>query len=117
MKDKDGIDLRELTPNTFKKVLDWGRDKGIVDGPGSDPTKQLAKTVEELGEVASALLKNDTEAFHDGIGDVMVCLTILAGQRGADAFQCFQDAYNVIKDRTGVTKDGVFIKSEDLPGS
>lgn len=114
MVDNNGIDLTEPTPVLFKKVVDWGKDKGIVGGPGADPTKQLAKTLEELGEVASALLRNNREGFEDGIGDVMVCLIILAAQQGSDAFKCLQGAYDEIKGRKGKTVDGVFVKEQDL---
>lgn len=114
MIDENGIDLSEPTPNLFKKVVDWGEDKGIVTGPGAFPAKQFIKTTEELGELGGALLQGDPEAFQDELGDVMVCLIILAAQNGSDAFKCLQGAYDKIKGRKGKTINGTFVKEEDL---
>jgi NTP pyrophosphatase (non-canonical NTP hydrolase) len=70
------------------------------------------KTVEELGELASALLKRDEKKIIDGIGDATVCLIILAKQLDFSFAYCLQEAYTEIKDRKGETKDGTFIKEQ-----
>ena len=94
--------------NLEQKVIKWASDRNILMPDNAD--KQLIKTFEELGEVARAILKDDKEGLIDGIGDVLVTLTILANQKGLDLEQCFKHAWNEIKDRKGKTVKGTFIK-------
>ncbi|WP_432215599.1 MazG-like family protein [Staphylococcus warneri] len=76
---------------------------------------QFAKQVEEMGEIAAALCRDNTDALRDGIGDVVVTLVILAQQNNMTLQECLEQAYGEIKNRTGVmSKDGSFIKSEDI---
>ncbi len=89
-------------------VEQWAADKGI-DKPENAP-KQMLKVMEEVGETAGALAKNNTAELKDGIGDSFVTLIILAKQCGFSAEECLQAAYDVIKNRTGETVNGVFIK-------
>lgn len=91
----------------------WSIDKGLDE---ADSFKQLAKFLEEAGEIASALVRQDESEFKDAIGDTIVTLIILAQQQGMDIQDCLQEAYDVISKRTGKTVGGVFIKSEDLQG-
>ena len=46
----------------------------------------------------------------DGLGDTLVTLIILAAQYGLELEDCLEYAYNEIKDRTGKTVGGTFIK-------
>lgn len=78
----------------------------------SDPFTQLAKITEELGELARALLKNDTPNIIDALGDTVVVLTILSQQLGLELKDCVKVAYGEIKGRKGNTKNGIFIKEE-----
>ena len=80
----------------------------------ADSSKQFLKVVEEVGEVAAALARNDKEMLTDGIGDVVVTLIILASQNGLSLEECLQTAYNEIKGRKGKTINGVFVKESDL---
>ena len=50
----------------------------------------------------------------DSIGDCVVVLTILAAQNGLQIEDCIAQAYDEIKERKGVMKDGVFVKEEDV---
>lgn len=93
------------------KVEQWAKDKGLDK---ADSSKQMLKTVEEVGEVASALARKDEHGLRDGIGDVVVTLIILAMQNDMDLYECLNQAYNEIKGRKGVMVDGVFVKLEDL---
>lgn len=87
----------------------WALDKGLIT---EDNTKQQAlKTVEEVGELCKAILKNDKAEFIDAVGDVMVTLIILARQNNLSALECLQAAWDEIKDRTGKTVNGTFIKN------
>lgn len=95
----------------IKQVEQWSKDKGLDQ---SDPTKQFLKVSEEFGEIAAALARNDMEEFKDAIGDTIVTLIILAQQQGTNVEECLELAYNVIKGRTGMMIDGVFVKTSDL---
>lgn len=92
-----------------ESVIEWAEDKGILSVENSKT--QMLKVVEEIGELSSALLKNNKEETIDSIGDVFVTLIILSEQIGLDPTECLESAYNVIKDRKGKTVNGTFIKS------
>ena len=64
--------MNELQQNIIK----WAEDKGIFEK--SDPTSQFLKTIEELGELASAVNKNDLPEIKDAIGDITVTLILHA---------------------------------------
>lgn len=98
--------------NLIKQVEQWSIDKGLDKG---NSYTQYAKSSEEMGEVAAALCRNDVDELKDGIGDVVITLIILAQQNDMTLYECLEQAYEEIKNRTGVmSKDGLFIKSEDL---
>lgn len=80
----------------------------------AEPEKQMLKVVEEVGEVAAALARNNKNDLRDGIGDVVVTLVILAIQNDMDLYECLNQAYNEIKDRKGKNVNGVFVKESDL---
>lgn len=92
-------------------VEQWAKNKRLDK---ADPSKQMLKVVEETGEVAAALARNDQDDLRDGIGDVVVTLIILALQSDMDIYECLNVAYDEIKDRTGKMVNGVFVKSSDL---
>ncbi|MFB5432298.1 MazG-like family protein [Enterococcus casseliflavus] len=92
-------------------VEQWAKNKGLDK---AEPSKQMLKVVEETGEVAAALARNDQDALRDGIGDVAVTIIILALQNDMDLYECLNCAYDEIKGRTGKMVNGVFVKSSDL---
>ena len=92
----------------IKKIQEWGRAKGI-----NDPYKQALKTMEELGELSSSLLKGRRDEEIDSIGDIVVCLAIYCDIQGIDIEEATQLAYDTIKGRTGKNVDGVFVKDEN----
>ena len=96
------------------KVEQWAKDKGLDQ---ADSSKQMLKTIEEIGEVAASLARKDEHGLRDGIGDVVVTLIILAMQNDMDLYECLNQAYDEIKGRTGKMVDGVFVKSSDLDES
>jgi NTP pyrophosphatase (non-canonical NTP hydrolase) len=66
-----------------------------------------------MGELADAITKRDRDAIIDGLGDVLVCLTMVAAIEDVDLKHCFQSAYEQIKDRKGfLNKEGVFVKDD-----
>lgn len=113
---RESIKIKRLRENSMnnliKQVEQWSIDKGLDKG---NSFTQYAKSSEEMGEVAAALCRNDVDELKDGIGDVVVTLIILAQQNNMTLYECLEQAYGEIKNRTGVmSKDGSFIKSEDL---
>lgn len=99
--------MREL----IIKVQMWFRDRNLEN---AEPSKQMLKLTEELGELASGIARNDVEEQKDAIGDVLVVLIGLGMQLDLDLEECLEFAYNEIKDRTGKVVNGVYIKSEDF---
>ena len=93
-----------------QKVLEWAEPKGLLKS--ENVSKQLLKLVEETGELSGAYLKNKPEEIKDAIGDIQVVLIILSAQLGLNYEECLESAYNVIKNRTGKTVNGTFIKNE-----
>lgn len=89
-------------------ITKWADDKNLLSN--SNHPKQFMKVVEELGETASAVLKNNTLKTIDGLGDTFVTLIILSRQLGLDPVACLEVAWEEIKYRTGQTVDGTFIK-------
>ena len=75
-------------------IIGWAKDKNITREE-CIPMQKL-KLIEEVGEIANAIVKNKKEEQLDGIGDAFVVLTILAKQNGeefevVDVFSNFQD--------------------------
>ena len=106
--------------NIYDLIRDWAEDKGIY--AEGDSKTQYLKLMEETGELAEALLKNDEPEVIDAIGDMVVVLTNLAKLRGHDIEACVASAYNVIKSRQGSMINGTFVKDEnstttDITGS
>ena len=136
-------------------ILQWAKDKDLLKSENAP--KQRLKLLEEVGETAGAILKNETDEIKDGIGDIFIVLVILAEQLSEeilfdmtraskddhqdfvflfdniinhkrlyfslaylndictkldlDLTECANLAWNEIKDRTGQTIDGTFIKN------
>lgn len=99
-------------PNRFDLIRSWAAERGIYD-KGNSHT-QYVKLIEEAGELAQALLKDDKPEIQDAIGDMVVVLTNLAWQRGFDIEDCIDSAYAEIATRTGKMVNGTFVKTESL---
>jgi NTP pyrophosphatase (non-canonical NTP hydrolase) len=98
-----------MEANTTDLIRQWAKDRGLDKG---DPSKQLVKLMEEVGELASGIAKNKREVIIDSVGDIYVVLTILSQQLGLDIETCIAYAYHQIKDRKGKKVNGIFIKEE-----
>ena len=92
----------------FDKIRQWAKDKGIFESGTAQV--QTIKLLEEGGELAQAILKNNTPEIKDAIGDIVVVLTSLAHLSGFSIEECIEEAYNVISKRTGKMINGDFIK-------
>ena len=99
----------EAPSNTvYDDIRAWAKAKGIYKS--GDSRTQYIKLMEEAGELAQALLKNDETEVIDAIGDMVVVLTNLAKLRGHNIEDCITSAYGVIKDRQGKMINGTFVK-------
>jgi NTP pyrophosphatase (non-canonical NTP hydrolase) len=68
--------------------------------------------MEEAGELAQALLKQDAEETRDAIGDMVVVLTNLAHLCGMSIENCVATAYAEIAERRGQMVNGTFVKEQ-----
>ena len=99
----------EAPSNTvYDDIRAWAKAKGIYKS--GDARTQYLKLMEEAGELAEAILKNDEPEVIDAIGDMVVVLTNLAKLRGHNIEDCVTSAYNVIKSRQGSMINGTFVK-------
>ena len=104
------IENKELENlNIFDLIRQWAEDKGIYKS--GDARTQYVKLMEEAGELAQAILKNDEPEVIDAIGDMVVVLTNLAKLRGHNIEDCIKSAYDVIKSRQGKMINGTFVKN------
>jgi len=91
-----------------RKVIEWANERDLIKEENAP--KQFIKLTEEVGELASALLKKDPYETIDAIGDIQVVLIILCEQLNINYTQALESAYNEIKERKGKTVNGTFIK-------
>jgi NTP pyrophosphatase (non-canonical NTP hydrolase) len=71
------------------------------------------KIVEELGELSSAIIKEDVDKEIDGFADVLITIIVLAWQRNINLKHALNMGWNEIKDRKGQMFGGSFIKDTD----
>lgn len=99
---------QEEEKNIYALIRNWAREKGIYTS-GNSKT-QYIKLMEETGELAQAILKQDKAEIKDAIGDIIVVLTNLAYLENMKVEDCVESAYNVIKNRSGQMVNGTFVK-------
>lgn len=117
-----------------QKVLEWADSHELLKPENAD--KQFGKFIEEVFEFKTEFdiwnlyrkFKHDTNVWQDfsieeserwknlklEMGDIIVTLVVLCEDLGINPTKCLEMAYDKIKDRKGVTRNGVFIKAEDL---
>jgi len=93
-------------------ILEWANNRGILQN--ATPKDQMMKLVEEVGELSTAIQKDNQEDIVDAIGDCVVVLTILSEMHKMDLDFCVKMAYNQISERTGKMVDGVFVKDTKI---
>ena len=101
-----------INPSVYDLIREWASDKGIYEK--GDSKTQYLKLMEESGELARAILKEDKPEVIDAIGDMVVVLTNLAHLEGLRIEDCVTSAYDVIKNRKGKMQNGTFVKEENL---
>jgi NTP pyrophosphatase (non-canonical NTP hydrolase) len=91
-----------------REIINWAKARNL-DNP-DNKFQQLAKVMEEVGELSSAILKRDISETSDALGDSYITLVILANQMGYSLEACAKRAFKVIEYRKGKTLNGTFIK-------
>jgi NTP pyrophosphatase (non-canonical NTP hydrolase) len=100
----------KLNLEIFDNIRSWANERGLYDK--GNPQTQYVKLMEEAGELAKALLEQDTNEIEDAIGDMVVVLTNLAHLQAMSIEECIHSAYNVIAKRTGKMINGTFVKDD-----
>ncbi|CAB5216868.1 NTP-PPase_u3 domain containing protein [uncultured Caudovirales phage] len=90
------------------KILNWAEARHLLHPENA--LKQYSKLQEESNELLIGILNKDPYEIIDALGDIQVVLIILANQLGFDIDECLKSAYDEIKNRTGQTINGNFIK-------
>lgn len=91
-----------------QKILQWAEQRKLTEI--TNVKSQMIKLMEEVGELSGAVARNQKSEQIDAIGDIQVVLIILCKQLGIDYKKSLESAYAVIKDRTGKTVNGIFVK-------
>ena len=104
---------KELVTLTKK----WFVDRDLEHGGRLD--KQALKLSEEFGELCAGYLKQNEnlaskEMCRHNLVRAVAYLKSISKVLGYDFADCFEVAYNEIKDRKGKWIDGTFVKEEDL---
>ena len=96
--------------SAFNKIRDWAKDRNLYQK--GDSKTQYVKLMEEAGELAQALLKQDKVEIKDAIGDMVIVLANLSELEGFKIEDCIDESFNVISKRTGKMVNGTFVKDE-----
>ncbi len=95
------------TIKEFEDVRQWGKIRGIN---GADFQKQYQRCLQEVVEIHEAYIEDDMDEVQDAIGDSIVTLINLAVTLNYNAEDCLDKAFNVIKLRKGLNKNGSFVR-------
>ena len=92
-----------------KLIIEWAKARDII--PNSNIMTQGIKTLEEVQELLRAIDRKDKAEIQDAYGDIFVTIVIGAYLNGGSLAIYAEQAYNVIKDRTGtLLPNGDFVK-------
>ena len=94
----------------ISKITQWHHDRNLIDG--ATDKDQLAKLIQEMGELSDNICKGKNVA--DDIGDMIVVLINIAERNSLTIEDCLEQAWNDIKDRKGKMIDGIFVKENDF---
>ena len=102
--------IYETGTSAFNKIRDWAKDRNLYQK--GDSKTQYVKLMEEAGELAQALLKQNKSEIKDAIGDMVIVLANLSELEGFKIEDCIDESFNVISKRTGKMVNGTFVKDE-----
>lgn len=92
----------------IENIKGWHRDRNLIDG--STDKDQALKLLQELGELSDSVCKG--KDIRDDIGDMLVVMINICERNHVSLEDCLSCAWDDIKDRKGIMRDGVFIKDE-----
>jgi len=87
-------------------VSAWGARTGVLRE--STSKDMVLKAMSEFGELSDNVLEG--KDCKDDVGDVAICLMLLAEKEGTTLLECLKVAYDQIKDRQGKMVNGKFVK-------
>lgn len=105
--------MMSMTQHYENLILDWADKREILKS--STAKHQLAKLLEEYGELVSGYLKGDVAKVKDSIGDCVVVAVIMQGltDRNAKLFDNFINPANCEKSKMRL-EDAVIAPAEHL---
>lgn len=106
---KENLPQPYVVAQLVKNIIQWHHDRNLIEG--STDKDQLAKLVQEMGELSDSICKE--KDVRDDIGDMIVVLLNIAERNNVTLEECLEQAWNDIKDRKGRMVDGIFIKEGD----
>lgn len=77
-------------------IINWAKERELIKKENAE--KQYLKFLEEVGETAKAILKDDSAGVIDGFGDIAVTMIILGEQIGNS-----QELSDIEKPLNGIT--------------
>ena len=92
----------------IQKITQWHHDRNLIEG--ATDKDQLAKLIQEMGELSDNICKGND--IRDDIGDMLVVLINIMERNNITMEECLAVAYMDIKDRKGKMVDGIFVKEE-----
>jgi uncharacterized protein YabN with tetrapyrrole methylase and pyrophosphatase domain len=95
----------------FEEVRQWGKMRGIDSATFQ---RQYQRVLQEVVEIHDAYNNEDMVEVADAIGDTIVTLINLAKTVDMSAEACLAQAFDQIKLRKGLNKDGDFIRYAKL---
>lgn len=106
MADNDGM---ATAYNLIRKITQWHHDRNLIEG--ATDKDQLAKLIQEMGELSDNICKGND--IRDDIGDMLVVMINIMERNNITMEECLAVAYMDIKDRKGRMIDGIFVKEGD----
>ena len=94
--------------NLIRKITQWHHDRNLIEG--ATDKDQLAKLIQEMGELSDNICKGND--IRDDIGDMLVVMINIMERNNITIEECLAVAYMDIKDRKGKMIDGIFVKEE-----
>lgn len=91
-------------------VTIWHYNRNLIKG--SSDKDQFHKLIQECAELSDNICKDND--IRDDLGDILVVLINIAERNCLTLQECLQVAYDDIKHRKGMMRDGVFVKEADL---
>lgn len=93
-------------------IREWAKERKLYDT--ATPYSQMKKLVEEVFEWFDEVKDGNEDSEKMELGDCMVVLQNIANMRGYDIDECKWMAYHKIKNRSGKTINGTFVKNETV---